>query len=227
MEISDSETEESPEKSSDLDRVPIDMKSLCNDEIINEFLKLLEERNNNYEDALKLTCFTSFFFSAFNARGLSGVTRIVKYKDIFKKDLLVFPLHTLREENKGHWSVLVAQPKLNLIRSYDSLGQVYPNELRKVLCYLELLSEKEKISFNRSKWTLKGNPRLLPKQQNSVDCGFYVCFYVDILSKGINPYMVNIPTSENLRKAVSDALHKKDTNNLDQFLWPALQFKMR
>ncbi|KAG8325588.1 hypothetical protein J6590_063731 [Homalodisca vitripennis] len=64
------------------------------------------------------------------------------------EDLILFPLH-LRDYEGSHWALIAVKPKLNFIRSFDSMGHPRTKEMRVILKFMERNAADRKVLFDR------------------------------------------------------------------------------
>lgn len=195
-------------------------RSLCGDGIIEDFFTILRERSDGLTGVLKVYNFPTVFFTAIDAGGFQRVARWTRRVKITNYDVLLFPVHVPSKRRKGvaHWYLIAAFLKEKLVRSYDSLGREHPERLKGCLDYLEWEMRRIGTPMNRLDWTLKGNPTGLRKQENGIDCGFFVCFYAGCITKKLNPAAVKSPNSVELRRFVSWILRRGKAEPLNQLL---------
>lgn len=162
-----------------------------NDEVINFFFNLLEERNNRIRSEgnrkiPKCGFMNSFFYTKLADGGnynYKNVKRWTKKKklDIFDLDLFLFPVNL----NNTHWCIGVLDFRNRQIQYYDSLGGSggYFFDIMKRYLEDEHL-DKKGSSLDISSW--KGvNVAGIPRQKNGYDCGMFLCKFADFLSEGL------------------------------------------
>ena len=84
-----------------------DMKTLIgqnylNDKIIDEYMRLVQQRNETHPELPKVKACTTFLYTQLKTFGLAeGCRRTKRWirEDLTKKDFILFPIH-----NKDHWS---------------------------------------------------------------------------------------------------------------------------
>ena len=155
-----------------------------NDEVINFFLKLLEQRE---VEATWPSCHfhqTTFYPKlAEEPAGYkySHVAEWTRGKDVFSKDLIMVPIH-----RPGHWTLAVINMKQQRFEYYDSLrgppGFVFENLRR----WLEDESlDKKGVSLDTTGWTeVVWKQGQTPQQRNSWDCGMFMIRTADWLARG-------------------------------------------
>ncbi|KAE9544107.1 hypothetical protein AGLY_001796 [Aphis glycines] len=143
-----------------------------NDLIIEQYILLLIRNCNNY-NVLNLG---SFLFNSIATHGFSGtVNMLLKKKSILDYDILVVPAHL----DDTHWALIVANLNKRKIFVYDSFAIPYESLHEKLKIFISFLNEvylKKKLGVNDLKditWEI--NTGLSPLQENSSDCGVFVC----------------------------------------------------
>jgi Ulp1 family protease len=82
-----------------------------------------------------------------------------------------------------HWSCITAFIPEKVIVQYDSSGVSTPANiviLHRMLC--DLYWEQEKAALS-GPWIAVTEPKGIPKQGNTYDCGAYSCMYADCISR--------------------------------------------
>ncbi|KAG8287576.1 Sentrin-specific protease 2 [Homalodisca vitripennis] len=177
-----------------------------NGDVINAYMRLLERRSIFYATVPVTYSVDTYFFETWERGGYDRVKSAFKGINLFSRDLILFPLH-LRDYEGGHWALIAVKPKLNLIRSLDSLGHPRTKEMRVILEFMENNAAERKVLFDRDVWIICNTPDECPKQQNATDCGAFVCAYAELLSAGDTPSGKTINPLET-RKDVARALRR-------------------
>ncbi|KAI8452021.1 hypothetical protein BY996DRAFT_7254726 [Phakopsora pachyrhizi] len=181
-----------------------------NDEIINFYGVMINRRSKAYSDKIGLIdtttnringpsdgiwsavsrrngfaykrvhCFSSFFYEKYSSDGFEGVKRWTKNIDLFLLDMIFFPINL----NNSHWSLGVINIRSKKFEYYDSLYRSDGFEiLSKLRSYLvEEHMQKRKKQLDLKDWSNYKHPRV-PKQENSFDCGVFLCQFMESLSK--------------------------------------------
>lgn len=130
------------------------------------------------EKFLRAHCFSSFFMPKYQKEGFAGVRRWTKKVDLFKKDVVIFPINL----RNVHWTCAAINLRQKRFEFYDSMG--HNNEV-----VLECLKEyiqaehlaKRNEPMDMTGWTFaETNP---PRQNNAYDCGIFMCQIMDCLSR--------------------------------------------
>ncbi|GJN10713.1 hypothetical protein PR202_ga28830 [Eleusine coracana subsp. coracana] len=131
-----------------------------NDEVINLYIELLQERAEREPTRfLKCHFFNTFF-----------------YKKIF------VPVH-----RGAHWCLAVINVKDKTFQYLDSLGGMGHDVLRVLARYImDELKDKNNIEIDISSWLEVSDN--LPLQQNGWDCGMFMLKYIDFQSRGFQPF---------------------------------------
>ncbi|KAK1938523.1 ulp1 protease family, C-terminal catalytic domain containing protein [Babesia divergens] len=179
----------------------LDGPNWLNDEVINFFIGMVQERNDflieqSVEKVPKCFCFNTFFFNMlsggddpktnYNYRAVSRWTTRRKV-DVFAVDILLIPVHAY----KAHWclGVVDMRPASRRILLFDSLRGSHRMFFKNIRRWLqdEHMDKKGEPLSDINEW--KYNPtceteRLAPRQQNGHDCGMFLCLYAECISIG-------------------------------------------
>ena len=177
-----------------------------NDELINQYFHLLEERSKRYgvmrsrnsasEQALipmgleqwppRVKVFNTLFYVSYCYAGkkacYDNVSRWTRNYDVTieRYDVLLFPVNT-----DAHWFLVVVDNRKKTIEAYDSLGGTNMTVLQDIRSWLE----KELIAKGKGRIGdddfIPSVKRGLPRQLNEYDCGMFCCKFADFISKGI------------------------------------------
>jgi hypothetical protein len=140
------------------------------------------------------------FCNTFFATRLLNGSRVTHYLRKFQLDrlqLLVLPVHV-----PLHWYLLVLDFRHETIAAYDS-SQSQPTYNHALDLTAKLVSLIQTTASDAGKMAWLNHQTLLypnvVQQDNSVDCGVYVCRYAAIIAKGGNPIDVDFnPASMHL-----------------------------
>lgn len=170
-----------------------------NDEIVNEFLKLLQQRDaSNRQHLNSIEC---HFFSTFLLPKL-----VTKYKysevrrwtdpkklkrwgqmssTVLNCDLIFFPRH-----HQSHWSLILVDLRSNVVSLYDSLCNAKISdesmksvrvEMGSIVRYL-VDEAREKIGEDWSEANFRFKIGRMPQQGNTWDCGVFLIQSIRLLS---------------------------------------------
>ena len=155
-----------------------------NDEVINYYFKILEQREASKATGpschFHQTTFYPKLAEELNGYQYSQVAEWTRGKDVFSKDLIIVPIH-----QPGHWTLAVINVKQQRFEYYDSLrgppGLVFEN-LRRWLKD-ESLDKKGK-SFDTTGWTeVVWKQGQTPQQRNGWDCGMFMIRTADYIAR--------------------------------------------
>ncbi|KAM6388811.1 sentrin-specific protease 5 [Pluvialis apricaria] len=153
------------------DLATLEGQNWLNDQIINMYGELIMDAVPE-----KVHFFNSFFHRQLVTKGYNGVKRWTKKVDLFKKTLLLIPIHL-----EVHWSLITVNIPSRIISFYDSQGIHFKFCVENIRKYL-LTEAKEK---NRSEF-LQGwqtaVTKCIPQQKNDSDCGVFVLQYCKCLA---------------------------------------------
>ncbi|XP_066578602.1 sentrin-specific protease 3 [Amia ocellicauda] len=126
----------------------------------------------------KVHFFNSFFYDKLRTKGYDGVKRWTKNVDIFKKQLLLIPIHL-----EVHWSLVCVDVPGRCITYFDSqrtLNRRCPKHIAKYL-QAEAVKKDQADFFSGWKGFFKMN---VARQNNDSDCGAFVLQYCKCLALG-------------------------------------------
>jgi hypothetical protein len=164
-----------------------------NDEIINYYSLIIKEKINeisfiNEENRVEI--FSTFFTEKLIIDNEKKTNEIGKWFnklniDLNKLDKLLLPINI----NNMHWVLIVVNFKIKSINYYDSKSGNSDNGIY----YLDLIKNwlvsdnNNLFKENKNHWNLEIiNKDLIPQQNNDNDCGIFLCFYMENLSKNKN-----------------------------------------
>lgn len=149
-----------------------------NDEVINFYMQLLEERCQRLEKYPSVHTFSTFFYIGLQRRGHEGMKRWTKKVNIFEKDIIIVPIHL-----HVHWCLVVVDLKKKEINYYDSMGNSNDECLQHMKKYL-VAEHKVKMEeeLDLTDWKIR-NVKDIPQQMNGSDCGVFACTYAEFSSR--------------------------------------------
>nr|XP_056705777.1 sentrin-specific protease 5 [Euleptes europaea] len=153
------------------DLTTLDGQNWLNDQIINMYGELIMDAVPE-----KVHFFNSFFHKQLVTKGYIGVKRWTKKVDLFKKTLLLIPIHL-----EVHWSLITVNLPNRIISFYDSQGIHFKfcvENIRKYL--LTEATEKNQPEFLQGWQTAV--TQCIPQQKNDSDCGVFVLQYCKCLA---------------------------------------------
>ena len=150
-----------------------------NDEIINDYMNLINKRNGKRT----LYAFSSFFLpqlaiGGFNYENVKCWTTRAKI-DAFQLERILFPVNL---DNK-HWTLAVVNVRDKRFEYYDSMGGTNPTAMQNLKLWLmEESKDKRGEEFNLESWE-DYNPReSIPQQTNTSDCGVFTLQFADCIA---------------------------------------------
>ena len=157
-----------------------------NDKIIDGYLKIISKRSstdaNRSGKLPKVYAMSSYFYENLMNRGTTAVEKWTKDVDIFDFDLILVPIHLPK-----HWCLAVVDFRSPGVFYYDSLGGHNMPALNLILEYLQIEHKKKrKTELNIKKFAME-IVEDCPKQDNSWDCGVFVCKVAKFLSRNVTP----------------------------------------
>lgn len=152
-------------------------------DVIDAYCRQLERRSVRFSDRLPSTlCVDLCTLESWEKGRFPQVLRRFRTENPFNKDLVLFPIHT--PGVVGHFSLIVVRPQLKRVECYDSLGMSHKQKLYGVYAVLKYYAGENKIAVDGSAWHLQDTVNTTPRQQNGVDCGVFVCWYADQITRG-------------------------------------------
>ena len=161
-----------------------------NDDVINFYMKMLQERDNSlcaqYSSRAPSYFFSSLFMLKLNENdtyNFGNVKRWTKSFNVFEMSRIYFPINVAG----SHWTLVVVDVKERRIRYYDSMsgsGHRYVNHIMRWL--MEEGRSRHGIEVNQNEWTLQhqgGDD--VPQQMNGFDCGVFTTMCADFLSDNL------------------------------------------
>jgi len=161
-----------------------------NDEVINFFLKLLQDRIDSQPSLPKCWFPNTHFWPKLGggngkAYAYKDVRRwTVRAKvDIFALDYVVIPLHI----GRNHWALCLIDMKAKGFRYLDSMScRPHPNLEEFLQKYLEdeHKDKKRKPFEEAGDWRILPIEEPVPQQENGYDCGVFMCSCAEATSAG-------------------------------------------
>ncbi|XP_032761488.1 sentrin-specific protease 2-like [Rattus rattus] len=150
-----------------------------NDEVINFYMNLLVQRNEN-QGYPALHAFSTFFYPKLKHGGYNSVKRWTRGINLFEKELILVPIH-----QRVHWSLVVIDLRKRSIVYLDSMGQTGENICETIFHYLQNESKTRRdIELDPVEWKQYSlTSQEIPQQLNGSDCGMFTCKYADYISR--------------------------------------------
>lgn len=152
-----------------------------NDEVINFYMNLLNERSEQLKDCGYPSVYSmnTFFVPRLMQAGHSGVRRWTRKVNIFSYDIIPVPVHV----GQVHWCMAIIHLKDKTIKYYDSMGTPNPAVLRSLETYLKDESlDKLNTNLSMNDWEIE-SVRNLPRQMNGSDCGVFSCMFAEYITR--------------------------------------------
>ncbi|XP_074860529.1 sentrin-specific protease 5 isoform X2 [Carettochelys insculpta] len=153
------------------DLATLDGQNWLNDQIINMYGELIMDAVPD-----KVHFFNSFFHRQLVTKGYNGVKRWTKKVDLFKKTLLLIPIHL-----EVHWSLITVNIPNRIISFYDSQGIHFKFCVENIRKYL-LTEAREKNHAEFLQGWQTAVTKCIPQQKNDSDCGVFVLQYCKCLA---------------------------------------------
>ncbi|XP_072264282.1 sentrin-specific protease 5 isoform X2 [Pyxicephalus adspersus] len=153
------------------DLTTLDGQNWINDQVINMYGELIMDAVPD-----KVHFLNSFFHRQLMTKGYNGVKRWTKKVDVFKKILLLIPIHL-----EVHWSLITVNIPKKLISFYDSQGIHFKFCVENIRKYL-ITEAKEKSYPEFLEGWQTAVTKCIPQQKNDSDCGVFVLQYCKCLA---------------------------------------------
>eukprot|EP00923_Selenidium_pygospionis_P012515 GHVN01021252.1.p1 GENE.GHVN01021252.1~~GHVN01021252.1.p1 ORF type:complete len:878 (-),score=257.67 GHVN01021252.1:48-2291(-) len=167
-----------------------------NDEVINFYMELLNERNKRQRADGERTP-RCYFWSTFFYTKLSGENSLggqnysyesVKRWSVRKKvnifsdvEIMVIPVHV----RKIHWTLGAVDLRSHKIHFFDSLAGNYSEIFHHFLIrYLQDEHLDKKGGKLEVEWVLENDAEYTPQQNNGCDCGVFTCRFAECIGDG-------------------------------------------
>jgi Ulp1 family protease len=157
-----------------------DLHGLLNNElvdgvVVSAYFRLIERRSRYYLELPCVWAFDTIFMQDWLRGGIQATRARIQDINIFKEDLLLFPIHLPNVSAVGHWALLVVNVRQKIIQAYDSVHLPRFQEMTEVLKFLRVAAIIQGENFDAAKWTMLETPSEAPKQNDAISCGVYVC----------------------------------------------------
>lgn len=184
-----------------------------NDEIVNFYMQLLQQRDNELcqqnENRKACKYFSSHFMTKLldigNDKGYmyANVRRWTRKFDVFAMDKVFFPINI----SNTHWTIAVWFVQCNEIHYYDSMhgnGKTYLTSIRKWI--VDDAKDKKKETLNEEDYQMMDHQSMhVPTQQNGFDCGVFSIMAADFLSDNL-PFTYTQNDMEKLRNKIASSI---------------------
>jgi hypothetical protein len=166
-----------------------------NDEVINFYLSVLNHYDSTQKENTPIAhhhFFNSFSIILLLDEGSSNRyhywnvmrwSRKVYGSNLFQLHQICFPCNI----SQSYWSSVIVNIQSSTITYYDSMRGNSDRYMNSILHYLQddWLHTRGFEMPNLRQWTLK-NERAVPLQDNSYDCGAFVCLFATCMALGCN-----------------------------------------
>ncbi|KAM9315929.1 sentrin-specific protease 5 [Gastrophryne carolinensis] len=153
------------------DLTTLDGQNWINDQVINMYGELIMDAVPD-----KIHFLNSFFHRQLMTKGYNGVKRWTKKVDVFKKTLLLIPIHL-----EVHWSLITVNIPKKLISFYDSQGIHFKFCVENIRKYLITEAKEKGFPEFLDGWQTAVT-KCIPQQKNDSDCGVFVLQYCKCLA---------------------------------------------
>ncbi|XP_044174284.1 uncharacterized protein LOC114951871 [Acropora millepora] len=140
-----------------------------NDQIINFYMELINQRTKESAALPRAYCFNSFFYEKLSTCGAKWMTSWTKKINILDYHLLFIPVHL-----PHHWALGVVNVSLKKISYWDGKQITAPAFFKNIRCFLKDQMSRKRRSFHEVDW-MDEFPKAVPVQDNNYDCGMFVC----------------------------------------------------
>ncbi|CAN2388779.1 sentrin specific peptidase 5 [Pristimantis euphronides] len=161
-----------------------------NDQVINMYGELLMDTAQD-----KIHFFNTFFHKQFMTKGYDGVKRWTKKVDLFKKTLVLIPVHL-----KVHWVLVAVNIQNKTITFYNSQGKNKRFCTKNILRYIVTEAKERNRPDFLQDWQTTIE-KYLPLQKNGFDCGVFMLQYCKCLARE-QPFLFSQEDMPHIRKCM-------------------------
>lgn len=154
-------------------------KEWLGDEIINNYMELINQRDLALHDGKRtIYALSCYFFNLLSVNGYD-YQRVRKWPrragvDVFLLEKIILPINV---DNK-HWILAVVNLKRSRFECFDSLGGRHPNVPSRLRRWLKEESlDKRGVELSLDGW--QDHQGSCPQQKNDIDCGVFVCRFAE------------------------------------------------
>lgn len=152
-------------------------KERLNDNVINAYLSKLIVASADFY------VFNTFFYQKFVQCGHGGVSKWTKRCDLFSYKSIFVPIYV----NQNHWTLAVINNQLKRLDYYDSLGNGNAQCIDNLFQYMmDEWRAKKASEFDIDGWQSYEPGLLVPQQNNTYDCGVFMCQFVRAIVEGFD-----------------------------------------
>lgn len=175
--------------------------SWLNDTVIDFYMSMVTERSkSNLGKLPSCFVFSTHFFTTLESNGYKGVCRWAKRKgvDVTKLDYIFVPINRFNT----HWCLAVINNKNKRFDFYDSMSGAGSRALELLKDYMYQQAADMHPEAKADYEDYKEISLKCPQQQNSYDCGVFVCKMVDVLSRDKDIMSFSQKDMPNLRRRI-------------------------
>lgn len=162
----------------DIERLNWQPGKWLNDNVINFYMELTNERCKTKPNLAKVYAFNTYFATKLSAGtyNYENVRRWTQRQgiDVFSFQKVFIPVHSAE-----HWTLMTIHFDHKRIEYYDSLGGRKDELMYRVQSFLfDEHLQKKGTTFDETGWNFdiaRG-----PQQENLIDCGVFICSYIDL-----------------------------------------------
>jgi sentrin-specific protease 1 len=158
------------------DYLTLDDERWLNDEVVNFYFQMIQQRSKDQQSLPKTIVMPSFFYKRLTISGHSGVKRWTKNYNIFNADFMMLPINV----GMVHWCFAAIDFKNKRIEIFDSKHWPLIEELDNLERYL--IEEARRHGMELFGWT-KQLVNDFPRQTNDNDCGVFMCVGAEHISR--------------------------------------------
>lgn len=154
-------------------------RNWLNDVVIDVYMQLVADKAAEMEGRAGIYAFSTHFYSVLRSRGYEAVTKWTENVDLFSYGAILVPVHA-----RDHWSLAVLNVEAKQLDFYDSMGRRNGECCRCLMDYLRR-EHRDKTGSRLTPDTWESHyVRSIPVQNNTYDCGAFVCLYAECLVRG-------------------------------------------
>lgn len=157
------------------------------DNIVNFYMELIDERSRAKPELPSTFCFNSFLYPMFKAKGFESVRNFTRRSDIFSKTLILIPIY-----QNNHWSLVLVDTAEKQISYFDSMSETQKKNANAHQYVVEIVDQIQSylaFEFLQKRGVLLDSENwktihilTIPQQTNNDDCGVFMCQFAKLLS---------------------------------------------
>lgn len=119
--------------------------------VIEEYFGLISKRSGNNAALPSVHAMGTDFYKNLSTNGFKSISRWSKKTDIFKKDIILVPIHQV-----NHWCMAIIHVKNKTIKFYNSFDIPNNEALNKLNEYIQMEHlDKKKMPLDLTRWVLE------------------------------------------------------------------------